>query len=369
MTKTLDDNTQASYPGRIRLSHAKLRRLQPELYGPLSRIGWYWVNGRLWSRRSFWLTHLEEHLLFGDSRAAVVITTSPLLVAAYSDELDCIALLRFPDSFVAEYNLELNSRLVTVNLYEEMNGSYETDLMPGPAARGYYRNFTPLIADFLTDDVERLTERKAEISEHEWRRTKELGRSYVNENYARPRDGSPIWSYVPADQKEPEPVAAPSEPPITLLEVPKRIVFLIASVLFTLIGVSQIPAHPRLGWFSVAVFGTTMWFTIIDIVRLPRDLKKSIALRQVWAFKSAYTKIGTVAVSFLLGLAGEIVFDGMRGVWPKLAIWLSSFVTIAALYPLRGELKKDFPNFAFWALYAALCGFVSVAATLFIAWL
>ena len=51
-------------------------------------------------------TYLKEQLLHGDSRAAVVVSVDPLLlVAAYTDELDCVALLRFPDSeFVEEYD-------------------------------------------------------------------------------------------------------------------------------------------------------------------------------------------------------------------------------------------------------------------------
>ena len=40
---------------------------------------------------------MAEHLEHGDSRAAIVISTDPeLLIAAYTDELDCIAMLRLP---------------------------------------------------------------------------------------------------------------------------------------------------------------------------------------------------------------------------------------------------------------------------------
>lgn len=101
-----------------------------------------------------------------------------------------MALLRFSDRFVSEYDLKPGSRLITVNTYEYHDGSYErsyeTDLAPGPAASGNYRNFSPFIADFLTDDLDRLAKRKATIGEDEWRRTEELGETYVSENYARP---------------------------------------------------------------------------------------------------------------------------------------------------------------------------------------
>ena len=40
-------------------------------------------------------------------RAAVVIAVKPLLIAAYTDELDCIAMLHFPEELAAEYALAL----------------------------------------------------------------------------------------------------------------------------------------------------------------------------------------------------------------------------------------------------------------------
>lgn len=201
MTETLDDNTAASNPGGFRLSSAKLKILQPELYGRFAWFGWYLVDGKIKSRRSYWLTRIEEHLLYGDSRAAVVVGTSSLLVAAYTDEIDCVVLLRFQDRFVSEYNLERGSRLITVNTYDYDEGSsYEIDLNPGPEAGEYYQNFMPLIADFFTDDVERLNARKAGISEEEWQRAEDMGQAYLSQNYAPPRDGRPFWSFLPFEQ-------------------------------------------------------------------------------------------------------------------------------------------------------------------------
>jgi len=40
---------------------------------------------------------ISNHLKMGDSRAAVVISIHPkLVIAAYTDELDCVAMLQFP---------------------------------------------------------------------------------------------------------------------------------------------------------------------------------------------------------------------------------------------------------------------------------
>ena len=63
-----------------------------------------------------------EHLLLGDSRAAVVVSTNPLMVTAYSDEMDAAILLRFPAFLVSKYALQVGTRLLTVNTYEQRYG-------------------------------------------------------------------------------------------------------------------------------------------------------------------------------------------------------------------------------------------------------
>src|SRR4051794_19833466 len=89
--------SKASDPGRIRLSHAKLRRLEPYLYPSLTHPWWLlrWLLGPSMAQ-VYWI---RDVLIHGDSRAAVVMSVRPLLVAAYTDELDTIALLQFPDEF------------------------------------------------------------------------------------------------------------------------------------------------------------------------------------------------------------------------------------------------------------------------------
>jgi hypothetical protein len=135
--------------------------------------------------------YLREQLQNGDSRAAVVVSTTPLLVAAYSDELDCVAILQFPRRFVDEYQLSERSRLITVNLYRRRD-DYDDDLMPGPNATGHWTGFHPVIADFLTEDRDRVERRKQEIAEEEWQRATELGYAYVRERPGVVRDGRPV---------------------------------------------------------------------------------------------------------------------------------------------------------------------------------
>jgi hypothetical protein len=170
----------ASHPGRVQLSRTALFALSPEF-----RDDAVATDGIAW--------HLEQ----GDSRAAVVVSVAPLVVAAYTDELDAVALLTFPERLVADHGLKVGKKLLTVNLYASGQGT-ATDLVRGEAGDGTFRDFTPLIADFLTADPKRVTERKAKIDLREWQRTFSLGREAMSRARGRFRDGRPPNSGRPA---------------------------------------------------------------------------------------------------------------------------------------------------------------------------
>ena len=184
----------ASNPGRIALAHEKLRALRPDLYG----VRGVWKSllasirgGRL--LRDF----VAEQLRLGDSRAAVAISTTPLLIAAYTDELDCIAMLRLPHELVERFGLSAGSRLLTVNYYGDAP-NYDPDLILGPNRDQHWTGFHPLIADFLTDDHARVEDRKHEIAEAEWRRAHALGVEYARLRPGVARDGRPGYASYPA---------------------------------------------------------------------------------------------------------------------------------------------------------------------------
>lgn len=200
MSKYHDDSTAASNPGCARLSDAKLREIEPSLFeprtfkcGPLCEVDHPAAEMR---------ERIAEHLELGDSRAAVVVSTRPLVVAAYSDDLDAAALLWFPPTFVSKYQLAVGSRLLTVNTYGDVRGDggvpfYAVDLVPGPQRRAW-SNFSPLIADFLSDDLDRIEARKRSIDEAEWQRLRVLADQRVRSmglDTARP--GKPTLAGTP----------------------------------------------------------------------------------------------------------------------------------------------------------------------------
>ncbi|MBI3817244.1 MAG: hypothetical protein HY286_01030 [Planctomycetes bacterium] len=195
MTRTLDDETAASDPGHVRLSHKKLRALRPDLYGVKYFFSWLFIKAVRSTRQKL---YIEEALYNGDSRGAVVVSTSPLLVAAYSEDIDCVAILHFPDFFVDEYKLSIGSQLLTVNTYGG-GGAYSEDLIVGPGCTGDWTRFHPIIAEFVSDDADRIERRKREIGEPEWRRTLQLGQSYLQQKPGIARSGRPFYSMFPAE--------------------------------------------------------------------------------------------------------------------------------------------------------------------------
>ncbi len=197
-TQTLNDNTFASDPGLIIPSWEKVRRLQPDLFPSYL---WKLTHRDFWQRYERHLTRIEEQLSNGDSRAAVVLSVEPCIVAAYTDELDCVALLRFPDDAARDLGVKRGSRLLTVNTYSWRKAGIASDLMLGPNDLERYGNFYPFIAEFYSDDFERINARKAAISEHEFRLAERLGHEALKRGVA-PRDGRTLYCGRPVKQTQ-----------------------------------------------------------------------------------------------------------------------------------------------------------------------
>ena len=197
MSKYHNDRTFASDPVSITLSIQKLRRLQPELFGRWGLFPvFHWGLQIMWPRA--FREMLAEHLQSGDSRAAIVCGIQPeLLVAAYTDEQDAVLVLRFPNYLVNEYNLQLSSRLLTVNTYGR-GVRMVRDISPGQRSIGRYTNYYPIIAEFVSDDMDTIDMRKRGIREAEWKRCADFANAKLASPHHKPRDGRPLKSGNPA---------------------------------------------------------------------------------------------------------------------------------------------------------------------------
>ncbi len=107
MSKYLNDQTFATNPGNVRLSASKLQALEPELFedrnfkcGPSCDVDHPAAEMR---------ERFEEHLAHGDSRAAMVVSLEPLVVAALSDDLDAAETGPLLCAGVTTYNSLRNS--------------------------------------------------------------------------------------------------------------------------------------------------------------------------------------------------------------------------------------------------------------------
>lgn len=168
-------------PGLFKLNREKLKKLRPQIFGPLNAM-----FGNRFNNPSYMSVILND----GDMQTAVVVSLDPLLVACYTDEMDAVVLQYFPAELGQKLGFELGTRLITVNSYNGLGTVRKNkDLYPGPRASGKYKSVGPVIADLYTDDVQRLMNKKAEIPEAWWEHTAELGMRYIEEHPGVARNG------------------------------------------------------------------------------------------------------------------------------------------------------------------------------------
>lgn len=188
----------------LALSDERLQRLQPALFD-LAR----WASQ---ADRDSWLDAIRTALGGGSARAAVVVDADGSVVAAYSDELDCVVLLQFENGWGLVHGWQKGTRLLAVNSHLARAQGVAPDVAPGPAENGRWGNVWPLIADLLTDDHAGLAARKRAIAEAQWERAGQLGRKKLADAEV-PRDGRPLGSRQPARMPAATPAAAPTAVP------------------------------------------------------------------------------------------------------------------------------------------------------------
>ena len=172
--------------GLFEVSDAMLRRVRPDLYHWLSRFHqtMYDLSG-MYTRRDL----IKEHAWLGSIQPGMVVSAELGRVAAYSRELDCVVMLNYAPKFLADFGLGEGSRLLAITYYsmEPKND----DLTFGPNRNAAWKDFLPIVVDFLTGDTDRLEEQKELIPETLWNRAWELGRKRLRTHPDLWRDGRP----------------------------------------------------------------------------------------------------------------------------------------------------------------------------------
>jgi hypothetical protein len=189
-TKTIDKTTYATSPGSVSVSKEKLKLLRPDLFGLKALIMGVVKTISIGFNEK---RKIQEHMIYGDSQPAVVISKKPLLVAAYSEDIDCVVVLKFPDEYAELYNLDKKSRLISINTYIRSE-EFQKDITPGVSCHYTWRGYSPIIGEFLTDNIEILENKKEEINEELWEYVYRLGEEYAKKHPNVWRDGRPILS-------------------------------------------------------------------------------------------------------------------------------------------------------------------------------
>ncbi|KGN01965.1 hypothetical protein IRP63_07175 [Clostridium botulinum] len=192
--KFIDGTTYASSPGSVTISKKKLKRLRPDLYGIRAKIGALLDTITIGFSEQ---RQIKEHIFYGDSQPAVVMSNEPLIIAAYSDDIDCVVILKFDDKYSKIYNLKKGDRLISINTY--MRGTeYQKDIIIGPNNTNTWFGYSPIIADFISDDIHIIEEKKKQIDEALWNYVFNLGIEYMKIHPNIARDGRPLYSSISA---------------------------------------------------------------------------------------------------------------------------------------------------------------------------
>lgn len=182
----LDPNSYASEPGNIHISDEKWSEVA-------DLLGLSFFEKIKYNRNR---KYIDEYMYLGDTQPAVVMSTSPLIISAYSDEMDAVMLLRFPDILAEKYGLEDGTRLTVSNTYS-MYADYSrvkradvaADIIPGKNFSGSFFDFRPIVTVFLSDDTDAIKRHTDNVPDALWEYVEALSRKYAEKYPERTRDG------------------------------------------------------------------------------------------------------------------------------------------------------------------------------------
>lgn len=179
-----DHNTYADHPGRVKLSKRKLRQVKKLVCTSFGETLFFHLR----------IPAVKEYVAYGDTQPACVMSVSPLVISAYSDEMDAVVMLRFPDALAQQYKLSSGDRLVTVNTYRWLEG-YEIapDIFVGEHFLQRYSDFQPIVPLFICKNETPVQEKCRLFDEETWETVTQKSRQYAAEHPDLIRDGFYYW--------------------------------------------------------------------------------------------------------------------------------------------------------------------------------
>ena len=173
-------------PGLFAVSLPMLRRQRP-FFGTWLYRGYQLFADAIRMHTS--VDIIREHLWLGSVQPALVASVERGRVAAYSIELDCVVMLHYEPEFLRSFDLIDGSLLLAASMYRQ--GPPAADIEVGPGQQADWSDYFPQIADFLSDDADRLAERKAAVPAWLWERTQELAYERLRTRPELARPGKP----------------------------------------------------------------------------------------------------------------------------------------------------------------------------------
>ena len=206
---------------KIRMSVEKLQGIHPDLFqqaGFLAKVATTVLSVtsmfRTGTTNQGWIGRLIGHddpdgqaeaieevarmLWYRDAEPAVVLSTAPFIVGAYSSPMDGVMLLRLPqymeDQGPPGRTWSVGDRMISCNGYNRFKEPPD-DVPIGPRAVGGWNDCWCVLADPISDDHARLDQLKAQIGVELWDRCRSLGRARLDAGHPC-RDGRPWYSRV-----------------------------------------------------------------------------------------------------------------------------------------------------------------------------
>lgn len=160
-----------------------------------------------------------------------------------------------------------------------------------------------------------------------------------------------------------------SDEQFSLATILKNVLALMFFVVMACWGVSTIAVNPRSGWIATILFGTMGLLVIVNIVRVCGADAEAGLDTPHQHIRATLVQAATGVTAIVLGVADSFIAISGNDSFPRPMVWLGTFLTTLAFYPLRGEVENEKPNFPFWTGYAAVLGVVSVGISYLSDWL